>query len=354
MQNIDIYDIANDEWYKQETKDGPGARTRGCAVVAPASDYSSFNIYYYGGFDGISPTEPFSDEVWALSIPSFTWTKINEGKSIHARAGHKCFMPYPDQMMVFGGYTPQSGRSITCLDKGPVVLFNVTSGEWLEEYDPAVYSNYGVNEKIVSKIGGGAAGSATVTTPVVSGWATSALADVFETPYDQDKITTYWPYAKTSSSSRPDVPDDQDDDDNSGGGSGLPKWVAPVLGVVLGLMFVTGVLVLFCLWRRRKIFKSRSSDSGTEDAGLRIISWMRGQGNEKALTVSTSETPTSPRMQEVASVGTGVPVVSRADSPSAPIEMADTHLVELAGEFDRSIPRSKIGLLTSIRYIAAC
>lgn len=331
MQTIDIYDVAGKKWYKQETEDGPGARTRGCAVVAPASDQSSFNIYYYGGFDGISPKDPFSDEVWVLSIPSFTWTLINEGTSLHARAGHKCFMPYPDQMMIIGGYTPQPGRSIACLDKGPVVMFNLTSGEWMDGYDPDEYSDYGVNEKIVSKIGGDAAGSATATTPAVSGWATSALSDIFETPYDTEKITTYWPYGKVSSTSRPEINPDDDEPEGEGSSTGLPKWVAPVLGVVLGLMLVTGILVIFCLWRRRRIFKNRSSDSGTEDAGMRIISWMRGQGAaEKAPTVSTSEVATSPRMEEVNSIGTGAPVASRRDSTGAMAEMADTHIVELA------------------------
>ncbi|KAM5348002.1 hypothetical protein ACJ41O_007826 [Fusarium nematophilum] len=337
MQTIDIYDIANNKWYKQETEDGPGALTRGCAVVAPASDYSSFNIYYYGGFDGINPTDPFKDDVWALSIPSFTWTKIYEGKDIHARAGHKCFMPYLDQMMVLGGYTTQSGSRITCLDGGPVVMFNLTSGEWMDGYDPAEFSDYGVHEKIQSQIGGDAAGSATATAPA-SGWATSALGEVFDTEYDTDKITTYWPYDKATATGRPDLDDGSSDDDGnkgSGGGSGLPKWVAPVLGVVLGLMLVTGCLVVFCLWRRRKIFKNRSSDDGTEDAGNRIISWMRGQNTEKAPTVTTStESPASPEMEEavpVRAVGPGSPS-SRSNTPVAPAEMADTQLVELADQ----------------------
>ncbi|KAF5008911.1 hypothetical protein FDECE_4843 [Fusarium decemcellulare] len=334
MQTIDVYDIDGGKWYKQETEDGPGALARGCAVVAPASDSSSFNIYYYGGFDGIHLTESFNDAVWALSIPSFTWTQINKGESLHARAGHKCFMPYPDQMMVFGGYTSQAGSAITCLKDGPVLNFNLTSGEWMDGYDPAEYSDYGVHEKIQSKIGGDAAGGATATEPA-SGWATSALGKVFETEYDTDKIKKYWPYAKATSTGRPDIGnnDGDDDDGGSGGGSGLPKWVAPVLGVVLGLMLVTGVLVVFCLWRRRKIFKNRSSEDGTEDAGLRIISWMRGQGTEKAPTVTTSdETPTSPEMEEVIAaraVGSTPANSDRPIAPASPAEMADTQVHEM-------------------------
>ncbi|KAK7417379.1 hypothetical protein QQX98_004656 [Neonectria punicea] len=342
MSTIDIYDVASKKWYQQPTEDGPGARARGCAVVAAASDYSSFNIFYYGGFDGVSPTDPFSDEVWALSLPSFTWTKISEGKSLHARAGHKCFMPYPDQMMVLGGYTPLAGSTIACLDGGPVVLFNVTSGEWMDSYDPSKYGGYGVHEKIQSKIGGDAAGGATATKPSPDGWATSALGKVFDTSYDTDKITTYWPYASATSTERPDIGggSGQDDNDNNGGGGGssLPKWVAPVLGVVLGLMLVTGATVVFCLYRRRKIFRNRSSDYGTEDAGMRIISWMRGQPTDKAPTVTTSEdTPTSPEMDEARVVG--VRPSYDVTTPPHPVEMADTQRI---AELDDTSPRPEL------------
>lgn len=340
MSTIDVYDVASNKWYKQPTKDGPGARTRGCAVVAPASDASSFNIFYYGGFDGIHPKDAFSDDVWVLSLPSFTWTKVNEGTSLHGRSGHKCFMPYPDQMMVIGGYTPLAGNTLSCLDKGPVVIFNVTSGEWMDSYDPADFGNYGVHEKIVSQIGGDASGGATATAPVPSGWATSALGKVFETSYNKDKITKYYPYAKASSTERPNL-DPANNPDKGKGGSGLPKWVAPVLGVVLGLMFVTGVLVIFCLWRRRKILSSRSSEAGTEDTGMRIMHWMRGQQVEKAATATTSEdSAKSPEMTESRITGDVTPSGAGTSTPvpPPPAEMADTQLVELAGKYKGNFP----------------
>lgn len=304
--------------------------------MATASDRSSFNIFYYGGFDGINVKDAFSDTVWALSLPSFTWIKINEGKSIHARAGHKCFMPYPDQMLVFGGYTPLAGVQLTCLDKGPVVNFNVTSGEWLEGYDPDEYSDYGVHEKIHSEIGGDTAGGATMTAPA-DGWSTSALGDIFDTKYDMKKIQEYWPYNKAVSTGRPrlDNPGDTDEGKDGNGGSGLPKWVAPVLGVVLGLMLVTGILVVFCLWRRRKIFKNRTSDYGTEDPGSRIRSWIRGQHNEKAPTVTTDESPVSPGTEIASTVQITGLSPSPAGTPaytSSPAEVADTQIHEMAGK----------------------
>lgn len=336
MSTIDIYDIANKKWYQQKTKDGPGARTRGCAVVAPASDYSSFNIYYYGGYEALNLVDSFYDEVWVLSLPSFTWTLLNEGEDIHARAGHKCFMPYPDQMMVFGGDTSLPGYVKRCLDGGPIVIFNLTSGEWMDSYHPDRHSEYGVPSKVRDTIGGDASGGATLTTPSPSGWATDALGKIFSSSYDMDKITTWGPYkAAETESGRPDAPDDNSDD--GGGGGGLPSWVAPVLGVVLGLMVVTAAIVIFCLWRRRKIFKNRSSDYGSEDAGNRILSWIRGQPTEKAPTVTTSEdTPMSPEMGEAKAVG----VAASVSSPTSPRpehhEMAGTPIAELDGRLHHS------------------
>jgi hypothetical protein len=331
MKEIDIYDIANDEWYKQPTEDGPDTRTRGCAVLATASDQSSFNIYYYGGYNGINPKDEFHDDVWVLSLPSFTWTLLNEGEGIHARAGHKCFTPYPDQMMVFGGYTPLPGSVMGCLAGGPVVIFNMSSGEWMDSYHPEVHSDYGVPDKVVEAIGGDASGGATLTTPAPSGWATDALGDVFSSAYDMAKISTWYPYPVAETDPpRPDLPDD-----DGGSGSGLPSWVAPVLGVVLGLMVVTGAIVVFCLWRRRKFLRSRSSDAGTEDAGLRIMSWIKGQPSEKATTITASEVaPQSPEMahQRYRSLDGAITPSSPRDFHPGMQEMQGTPIAELDGK----------------------
>lgn len=347
MKVIDVYDIAGDKWYKQPTEDGPGPLTRGCAVVAVASDRSSFNIYYYGGFDGVNFDEPYSDEVWVLSLPSFTWTKVNEGKSLHARAGHRCFKPYDDQMMVFGGDTSRDGSSIKCLDGGPIVTFNLSSAEWMDEYHPDKYDDYAVPTKVSDKIGGDGAGAATMVQPSPS-WATRALGEVFGESYDMKKITTWGPYNATESTDRPTLPNDEDDD-GGGGGGGLPSWVAPVLGVIIGLIVLITALVLFCLWKRRGLFKNRSTGSSTEDGRKRIMTWMRGhqagQPGEKAVTMTTTEeTPGSPNMvavhgltpqQRLDSFMAGTTTATTTPGLELPpnrYEVADTQVAELHGK----------------------
>lgn len=293
MSTIDIYDVASGKWHRQPTSgEAPGQLTRGCAVVAPARDRSSFNIYYYGGYDGMASTNAFNDDVWVLSIPSFTWTKITSSTNKDGgRAGHKCFMPYPDQMLVIGGYQTLTGNAPTCL-RETIRVFNLTSGVWLPRYDPAKHADYGVPGAVVGKIGGSPTGGATLTTPAAS-WAPS-LAAVFETAYPTSKITTYYPYQSVgpNDNTNPTVPPGNNDS-----GGGVPAYLPPVLGVVLGLVFLTMLAVLFLLWRRRKIFRSRSglSEAGTEDTnGHRILSWMRGHSAGDKMTITSDETPSSP------------------------------------------------------------
>ena len=277
MSRIDIYDVAGDRWYQQTTSGGPaGALTRGCAVVAPAQDGSSFNIYHYGGYDGLHVTGDFNDDVWVLSIPSFTWTKVASGTASHGRAGHKCFMPYPDQMMVIGGYAPLTGTSARCVEGGIVQVFNLSSATWMTGYHPEKWSNYSIPDTVLKSIGGTPAGGATVTSPSPSGWADSALGAVFATPYPTTKIQKWYPYAVAAAdnNTNPDTTPTP-----RPGGSGLPSYLPPLLGVICGLIFLTLLVAAFIIWRRRKYLSNGGSvtEFGTEDSnGNRIMAWIRG------------------------------------------------------------------------------
>ncbi|KAL2024610.1 hypothetical protein VTK56DRAFT_7653 [Thermocarpiscus australiensis] len=317
MSTIDIYDVASGNWYRQRTTGGPGQLTRGCAVVAPAQDGSSFNIYYYGGYDGLHMAQPYSDDVWVLSLPSFTWVKLASSAQ-EGRAGHKCVMPYPDQMLVIGGYPSLGGAVISCLAE-TIRVFNLSTGTWLDRYDPAVWSRYTVPSAVREKIGGSGTGGAMATTPNPSGWDSDGLASVFATPYATSKITTYYPYPSVgpTDNTNPSVPIPTPAPDDGGG---VPSYLAPVLGSVLGLVFLTVVALLIFLWRRRKVLRGDPSEAETEDTnGHRIKSWLRGQPSEaKAPTVTTATDYMPLSATDVET--TGVP-------PARPIpEMMDTEV----------------------------
>jgi hypothetical protein len=327
MRTIDIYDIAGDKWYRQPTESAPKALTRGCAVAIPAKDYSSFNIYYYGGYKGTDAASEFNDDVYVLSLPSFMWMKVSSGNPDHARAGHKCVTPYPDQMMVIGGYTPATGTSLSCVKGGIIQLFNLTSGKWMDSYNPGVYHEYGVPEMIHVMIGGDYKGGATVTTPLPTGWATVALGSVFATPYPTSKLTTYYPYGSASPTGRPNV-DGDGGNNGGGGGSSLPNWAAPLIGTLLGLVVLTIVVVAIFVCRKRRILRYQgTSEAGTEDKGMRIMSWIKGQPSDghKAPTVTTDETPMS--LNDVMEIRSPPP----PRSAFIHHEMADTQVAELMG-----------------------
>ena len=74
MDEILIYDIGTSTWMKQKaTGDIPLPRYRACSVLVPAPDLSSFQIYI---FSGMAENDIFILDMYVLSIPAFTWTKI--------------------------------------------------------------------------------------------------------------------------------------------------------------------------------------------------------------------------------------------------------------------------------------
>ncbi|KAI1205710.1 uncharacterized protein F4807DRAFT_272872 [Annulohypoxylon truncatum] len=336
MSTIDVYDVAGDKWYRQPTQGAPPALTRGCAVVATAQDKSSFNIYYYGGYDGISTTSDFNDDVWVLTLPSFMWMKVSGGTPEHARAGHQCVMPYPDQMITIGGSTSTKGDSLKCLDgESPSVLqaYNLTQAAWMDSYDPKSWDEYGVPEMIHMMIGGSYSGGATMTAPSPGGWATPALGSVFGTPYNTSKITTYYPYSSVGPGNG------TRDAAHSGGGGGTPGWVGAVIGVVLGVALITAVVVGIILYRKRKFLKKNNnirSDQSTDDNGnSKVKSWMQNMQGSRAPTVDAEDARTQFDGMESRGVSPGHPEMGNMYSPA---EMPDTPLVpiqELMGDSPR-------------------
>ncbi|KAM3085135.1 hypothetical protein ACMFMG_003567 [Clarireedia jacksonii] len=299
MTTVSVYDVANQVWYEQKTSgDSPGALNQGCSVVASAEDMSSHNIYWYGGYDGIDPKQPFSDDVYVLSIPSFTWTKVYNGSNTHGRAGHRCAKPYPDQMVIVGGYRALDGVTPKCLENGLIQIFNLSEPGFLDSYDPTVWSNYTLPTAVRASIGGSGTGGATKTEPS-GGFSNSSMAALFGTSYNASKITDWYPYRKAetaSPTSRPTLLPSV-----VAKKSGTPAYLAPVLGVVLGLFFLTLLILAFILFRRRRWlgFGSHTathSESGTaNEVDRRMWHWLRSTSahpppNEaKAPTVTTDE-----------------------------------------------------------------
>lgn len=122
-----------------------------CTALASASDGSSHNIYVYGGYSGEYAAETPSDDVYILSLPSFTWVKAYTGNDRHGRSGLQCFRVFPDQMLLVGG---QHKDPSICLDGGIIQLFNLNTLEFQTTYSPNKWNDYIVPEVVTRQIGG--------------------------------------------------------------------------------------------------------------------------------------------------------------------------------------------------------
>ena len=265
MNVIDVYDIDSSKWYKQATSGPtPEIRVNPCAVALSAADGSSTQIYMYGGQNLIPYGEQKQyDDMWILTVPSFTWIKVDTSNQSTppARAGHTCNV-WNSQMVVVGGYV---GQDLSCESPG-VYVFNTSALTWQNDYHTlageeddklnrqksqrkdvaALQGSYGylVPEKVQSVIGGNSVGSATVTapaqTPLGGPMATGSAVTYTVTGSDGAIIT------ETA------APTTQDGSRQTSSGPNIGAIVAGVLAGVLGLL---AIYLGFCAWVYRKQLK---------------------------------------------------------------------------------------------------
>lgn len=202
MTEINVFDVASiyntstpdGVWYNQSATnqnatDVPSPRIDFCLVVASAQDSSSHNIYMYGGRDGANPPNYF-DEVWVLSIPSFTWTSIYTG--ISPRFSHTCHLVGNRTMLTVGGVAAASqmqalySASLPTCDwevKG-VGVYDMSDLVWGSVYNVTTPA-YEVPDAVVSTIGGSRIGGATLRMPP-SNFSQNGLARLFGFDLDEN------------------------------------------------------------------------------------------------------------------------------------------------------------------------
>lgn len=277
MNVIDIYDIASSTWYKQATSGPtPEIRVNPCAVAVSAADGSSTQVYMYGGQNLIPYGEQIQyDDVWILTVPSFTWIKVDtsDQSTPPARAGHSCEV-WNSQMIVVGGYV---GQDLSC-DSPGIYVFNTSSLSWQNTYnaletddglnrpesqrnDPlALQGSYGyaVPEQVQSVIGGNAVGAATVTSP-----AQTATDGPMATGAPRTYTVTNSDGSLATQTSTPNGGSGGGGGGNGGSSSG-PNIGAIVAGVIAGCLAILAGYLGFCAWvyrRQLQIYKNHSSMS---------------------------------------------------------------------------------------------
>ena len=262
MNVIDVFDIATSSWYKQATSGPtPGIRVNPCAVVAAASDGSSYNVHLYGGQNLIPYGEQKQyDDIWILTIPSFTWIKIDTAGQSNppARAGHSCDV-WDGQMIVVGGYV---GRDFTC-DSPGVYVFDLSRLQWQTQFTALTGGNpqaqqpsqqkstgdqshvglsgsygYKVPKVVQAVVGGGENGGASVTGPVQSA--------------TQGPLATGKPALFTVTQSGAAVTQTGQPTTANGDGNDGPNVAAIAAGVAAGLLAIAAAYFAFCAWIYRR------------------------------------------------------------------------------------------------------
>ncbi|KAF7544117.1 hypothetical protein G7046_g9852 [Stylonectria norvegica] len=171
MEEILIYDILSGKYYVQNaTGNVPEMRRRFCAGATWVDDQSSYNIYLYGGLGEKAGSLGF-DDIYILTIPTFTWIRMYPADSNSTgdfpHHSLSCNVVNEEQMLIHGGFFPKNDD---CDSEDQWGMHNLDMGKQNSDHSPwALYDptkkKYVVPEEIISVVGGGAEGGATKTTP---------------------------------------------------------------------------------------------------------------------------------------------------------------------------------------------
>ncbi|KAL5365303.1 hypothetical protein BJX96DRAFT_181507 [Aspergillus floccosus] len=233
---LDVSSIADDSrnatWFVQRAAgEVPPPRTDFCLVTASAKDNSSHNIYLYGG----KGTHEAYDDVYVLSIPSFTWKRVYRGES--PRYGHTCHLVGNRQMLAVGGVASDGPMSRCDGEQTGVAVFDLTDLEWRSVYSPSAPA-YQVPGPILRTIGGHPDGNASMKAPP-HGFSTRQIAHFFHEP-----------------------PGDDVDDDILEDGDLEPRDIS---GIVIGSVGAVGLILgSVYFWLRHK--KRRESDDADAES----------------------------------------------------------------------------------------
>ncbi|KAF4447203.1 hypothetical protein F53441_9250 [Fusarium austroafricanum] len=173
MDQIFIYDIISNKWHIQEASGSvPDSRGKFCAGAVWTEDRSSYNIYLNAGI-GLEGSG--FDDVYVLSLPSFTWIKTypldRNGTGDYPSHSLSCdIVNKGSQMLTIGGTFPNDDS--TCDVDEVWGVHNIDLGNRIKSnfkkvwagYEPTLFG-YKVPSFVSSVIGGNKDGKATKKEP---------------------------------------------------------------------------------------------------------------------------------------------------------------------------------------------
>ncbi|KAM5351446.1 hypothetical protein ACJ41O_004169 [Fusarium nematophilum] len=250
MDEIILYDILSGKSYFQNaTGDVPELRRRFCAGATWVDDQSSYNIYLYGGAGEEEGSVGF-DDIYILSLPTFTWIKMYPADSNTTgdfpHHSFTCNVVNEAQMFVHGGFFPLNDE---CDVPDQWGLHNMDLGRQNDDNSPwALYepdkTKYVVPTDVISIVGGSADGGATKTAP----------EDGFS-HQDLKALMTRKASVATREPTR-DIPDATGTGDS---GSGSKLSTGAIAGIAVGgsVALIAALVGCFCFIRRYRHGRGR-------------------------------------------------------------------------------------------------
>lgn len=263
MTNALVSGPKKNTWYMQNaTGDIPSPRRDFCLVSAPSQDNSSSNIYMYGG----RANGNYFDDIYVLSLPSFTWIKVYSGTD--ARWSVTCHRVGARQMVTIAGGGKSDNITADCdWETSGVAILDLSTITWGSFYD-AYAQPYLVPSSVTAKIGGNGTGGATKIQPD-GGFENSNLAQVFLVQNATAITNVTTANGTTSAGNGPDGNGKQPGNSQSESGH-LPQGA--IAGIVVGtlaLLLTVAAIVYLAIHNRRtsdniaiSLSSSTSTDSG--------------------------------------------------------------------------------------------
>lgn len=186
FDTVDVFDISSyvsgtkkgGTWYQQPTSgEIPPPRIDTCTVIASAPDNSTYNIYMYGGWDPTGDQQKWYDDIYVLSLPSFTWVKMYEAES--PRSGHTCHL-VGRQLLTIGGNNVRRNLTGMCdWETESIAVLDLPTMTWGSVFN-ASHGTYELSKGLVDKVGGTNQGGSTMQVPV-NGWSSKELGTIMNT-----------------------------------------------------------------------------------------------------------------------------------------------------------------------------
>ncbi|KAF3137402.1 hypothetical protein TWF594_007529 [Orbilia oligospora] len=238
MDTIYIHDTESNTWHRQRTNGPmPNGRQHFCATTITSADNSSTQIIMYGGF--ASGSRAYSD-IFALSLPSFTWTRLEASSpdslpGPSSRLQPTCNIINNHILAVFGGRNLADGDTARCdNNQNALFMYDLNEREWIMNYNSSNKAVYRVPEDVYKAIGGNEFGGATLNAPP-NGFDTPQLAELF------------------GAEASPTLPVESDTSETGSSGTNRRSPnIGAIAGGIVGGIIIIAAIVIVCLWRRRR------------------------------------------------------------------------------------------------------